>query len=199
MKRALTCLCAAVLLLAVGCASPVSVEPDGPLQAQQGSVPLLRVTVSFEKGSWAGHPGWGGISQPNPRRAFARLVSAAAAETGAMEVPEPRKINAAVSSGGQEYTLNPGDEQLQSYLSILEPGAYLTADLKAWQENYYTGLFQDSTLQFTLTCHRPGAPEPLWTATVDREANYASARELARESLVQVFERVRVRAEEARQ
>ena len=195
MKRALTSFCAATLLLAVGCAAPVTVNPNGPLRAQKGAVPLLRVTISFEEGSWAGQPGWGGMSQPNPRRVFARLASAAAQETGAMNVPEPRKIKSTISARGEKYTLNPDAKRLKSYLAILEPDAYLTAELKAWQENYYTGLFQDSTLTFTLTCRRPGESEPLWTATVDREENYMSARELARESLEQAFERVMARTE----
>mgnify|MGYP006308388621 CR=1 FL=1 len=75
-KGLLATLCAIAMLAAAGCASTpaVSVKPDGPLQVGRGDVPLLKVTVHFDESSWAGRPGWGGMSQPNPRLAFARLV-----------------------------------------------------------------------------------------------------------------------------
>ncbi|MEF8788090.1 MAG: hypothetical protein V5A84_03370 [Planctomycetota bacterium] len=193
MKKLLASICAAALLLAVGCASPVTVAPEGPIEVGQGTVPLLRVTVGFERDSWAGRPGWGGMSQPNPRRSFARLVSAAAQEAGVMNVPEPRELKETIAAGGEKYTLDPDEEQFEAYLGILRPETYLTADLQQWQENYYTGLFQDSTVRFTLTCRRPGQSEPLWTASVNREKDYVSARELARECLRDVFERIRAR------
>ena len=101
-----------------------------------------------------------------------------------------RRLTGRHSSAGDEYSLDPAEEKLRTYLSILEPDAYLTAELKSWQENYYTGVFQDSTVQFTLTCRRPGQSEPLWTATVSRDEAYASARELALDALREVFKTV---------
>jgi len=190
MKNVLTALCVAAVLAAAGCSStpPVRLQPDGPIELGQGEVPLLRVNVSFEETAWIGRPGWGGLSQRNPAHSFARLVSGAAEQTAAMNVPPPREVEKQISAGDGEFSLNPDDEQLQRYLSILQPDTYLTADLRAWQENYYTGLFQDSTVRFTLTCHRSGQSEPLWTATVNREEDYVSSRELALSSLREVFE-----------
>jgi hypothetical protein len=202
MENIVRPICAVVLLLAAGCASgpALKIDPEGPLcMPDKGKVPVLKVAVEFERHSWAGRPGWGGMSKTDPARSFARLVSAAAEKTGAATVPLPREVKKQLRETGTDYSLQPDDAQLRKYVAALKPPAYLTVRLRGWQQNFYTGIFQDSTVLFTLACRQPGKKKPLWTATVSETADYTSPRELALRELEKVFKKVSARKEAAKQ
>lgn len=158
-------------------------ETTGPRTA------VLKVTTPEE-----GEPGapmnvWGTVYPPTAGQSFAELLAHFARRTGRMNVLPPPEVDERLHLAGFEPTLNPSENQVQEFAATLGCESYLEAVVEKWHYSYVLTR-QKAVVSFSLRCYQPGEPTPLWVARVSYSGRGKTEREVARDALREVFERL---------
>ena len=182
-------LLACALPLLAGCSVPEMQVHNaaGFAQTPLGKTAVLKVTARPLGKPKSAAVLWGVMQVPHAQESFAELLAHCASKAGGLDVIPPTDVTAAIKRAGMKPTLDPTPEQLASFIEALGCASYLTAHVEAWGESYLL-TSSKATIRFVVSCHVPGAEEPLWSVSVDRTRRGISHREAAISALRDAFE-----------
>jgi len=183
--------CVCVLLIVCttwGCAgrTEMRVNGRGSFEATPaGPSAVLRVTSECPDISMSGHTTWGVVNTPQAAERFAELVAHAADEAG-MNVMHPQRAAERLQAAALSPTLQPTDQQLAEHAVALGCASYLVGDIRCWKYRYLF-FWETASIEFSLSCHAPGTPAPLWRIDVCNVQRGATDREVALNALRKAF------------